>query len=299
MKLAKEEANTMELAKVSSVLAQQREVPITKGDLGELHKKHIRQKDTDEELLMVKYLKPYFKYDEKFRPKLTPVDILCTIENASILNNAKAFRMKPERRKRHDALNLQYASYTEYVQNRVAMHDMLTEACNLAGFTGLTGTTSLATMTANKEKILELTTRVAKLDKRRVRSANDVSKALQRELKRVGYDFDAEREQKNGVRDTMYTIKDDCVLEVTGHGKIELSKLLPHYNNGPASSDEIHVGEMMALRAIQYLPGASEEEDEAHYRECIRQYYQSLEDGEPNPPNEDGWEEPVSKKQRI
>ena len=191
----------MELAKVSSVLAQQREVPITKGDLDELHRKHIRQKDTDEELLMVKYLKPYFKYDEKFRPKLTPVDILCTIENASILNNAKAFRMKPERRKRHDALNLKYASYTEYVQNRVAMHDMLTQACDLAGFTGLTGTTSLTTMTANKEKILALTTQVAKMDKRRVRSANDVSKALQRELKRVGYDFDADREQENVIRE--------------------------------------------------------------------------------------------------
>ena len=300
MKEANEQANALELGKILSVLAQQREVPITKGDLAELHKKHIRQKDTDEELLMVKYLKPYFKYDEKFRPKLTPVDILCTIENASILNNAKAFRMKPERRNRQDALNLKYASYPEYVQNRVAMHDKLTEACNLAGFTGLTGTTSLSTMMANKEKILELTTQVAKIDKRRVQGAKDPSMALQRELKKVGYDFEADREQKNGVREKVYTIVDDCDLKVMGHGSIKLSRLLPHYNNGPISDDEIAIGEQMVIRAIEYLPGTSAEEDEAHYQECIRNYYRSLKDGEPNPPNEDGWEEePVSKKQRI
>ena len=121
----------------------------------------------------------------------------------------------------------------------------------------------------------------------------------------MGYDFEADREQKNGVREKVYTIVDDCDLKVMGHGSIKLSRLLPHYNNGPASDDEILTGEMMAIRAIQYLPGASEEEDEAHYQECIRQYYRSLEElyppnEEANIPNEAGWEEePVSKKQRI
>ena len=100
------------------------------------------------------------------------------------------------------------------------------------------------------------------------------------------------------------TIVDDCELKVPGNGSIKLSRLLPHYNNGPASDNEIHMGEMMAIKAIQYLPGASEEEDEAHYQECIRQYYRSLEElyppnEEANLPNEPGWEEPVSKKQRI
>ena len=184
------------------------------------------------------------------------------------------------------------------------MHNMLTEACDLAGFTGLTGTTSLTTMMANKQKILELTTRVAKLDKRRVQGAKDPSMALQRELKKVGYDFEADREQKNGIREKVYTIVDDCELKVMGHGSVKLSRLLPHYNNGPASADEIDIGERMAVRDIQYLPGASNEEDEAHYQECITQYYRSLEElyppNEEPTPNEDGWEEePVSKRQRI
>ena len=46
----------------------------------------------------------------------------------------------------------------------------------------------------------------------------------------MGYDVDADREQKDGVREQVYAIVDDCDLEVMGHEKIKLSRLLPHFN---------------------------------------------------------------------